>query len=395
MPSQPLPNFPQREVAEHNATDSCWVTIGSNVYDVTEFVGQHPGGDNLILEHGGKDVATIMKDESSHDHSKAAYEYLDDNLIGFVATDPILKAAVASDRPRDILPLPPNKDGAQELRTNGAAEHVPTQQANETTGMSSADDLFRETDIAEDYRKHKFLNLDKPLLMQVWNGGFSKDFYLQEVHRPRIYNANKSPPLFGNGLEFLSKTVWWVVPLVWLPPVAWGSWLAYLGLPTVYQFAAYWFTGLGLWTLIEYGMHRGLFHVDKYLPDNRVAITGHFLLHGIHHYVPMDKLRLVMPPALFLVLATPFYKLAHTVFYWDWYVATAVFCGGIFGYIGYDCTHYFLHHKRLPSWYQQLKSYHMEHHWKDFQNGFGVTSRFWDRVFGTELVMPIKPVNVS
>lgn len=263
MPSQPLPNFPQREVAEHNATDSCWVTIGSNVYDVTEFVGQHPGGDNLILEHGGKDVATIMKDESSHDHSKAAYEYLDDNLIGFVATDPILKAAVASDRPRDILPLPPNKDGAQELRTNGAAEHVPTQQANETTGMSSADDLFRETDIAEDYRKHKFLNLDKPLLMQVWNGGFSKDFYLQEVHRPRIYNANKSPPLFGNGLEFLSKTVWWVVPLVWLPPVAWGSWLAYLGLPTVYQFAAYWFTGLGLWTLIEYGMHRGLFHVDK------------------------------------------------------------------------------------------------------------------------------------
>lgn len=27
----------------------------------------------------------------------------------------------------------------------------------------------------------------------------------------------------------------------------------------------------------------------------------------------------------------------------------------------------------------------MDHHFKDFENGFGVTSRFWDRVFGTEL----------
>ena len=86
--------------------------------------------------------------------------------------------------------------------------------------------------------------------------------------------------------------------------------------------------------------------VRRYLPDNRVGITGHFLLHGIHHYLPMDRYRLVMPPALFVLLAAPFYKLAQTVFYWDWYAAVAVFCGGVFGYICYDETHYFLHHKQ-------------------------------------------------
>lgn len=59
----------------------------------------------------------------------------------------------------------------------------------------------------------------------------------------------------------------------------------------------------------------------------------------------MDKYRLVMPPALFLILATPFWKLAHTVFFYNWYAATAVYCGGIFGYVCYDMTHYFLHHK--------------------------------------------------
>jgi 4-hydroxysphinganine ceramide fatty acyl 2-hydroxylase len=93
----------------------------------------------------------------------------------------------------------------------------------------------------------------------------------------------------------------------------------------------------------------------RFLPDNRVALTLHFLLHGIHHYLPMDRLRLVMPPTLFLALATPFWKLAHTVFYWDWNVATTVFSGGIFGYICYDLTHYFLHHKTLPAYWQDLK----------------------------------------
>lgn len=308
-------------------------------------------------------MAEIMRDEVSHTHSPAANEILDDLLVGFVVTEPVMKTAMQSQQPANILPLPPNDEGIRELRQNRVAGGLEAKQVCATTGMSSEADLSVETDVKTDYVTHKFLDLDKPLLMQVWNGGFSKDFYLEQVHRPRHYKGGESAPLFGNFLEPLSKTAWYVVPMVWLPPVAYGSFIAYQGLPSFLQLALYWLTGLGLWTLIEYGLHRGLFHVDKsvlryyklessaktflrYLPDNRVGITTHFLLHGVHHYLPMDKLRLVMPPTLFAVLATPFYKLAHTVFYWDWFVATAVFCGGIFGYICYDLTHYFLHHKK-------------------------------------------------
>ncbi|CAL8574429.1 fatty acid alpha-hydroxylase [Xanthoria parietina] len=395
MSSQTLPNFTSSEVHASNTSNRCWVTIGSKVYNVTGFVDAHPGGGELILQYGGQDVGDIMQDEISHLHSESAYDILDENLIGYVASDPVLNAAVNSDRPQNILPLPPNQAGAHELRMNGAAEHVPTERAYETTSMVSEEHLCRETNAAADYRKHGFLKLDEPLLMQVWNGGFTKDFYLGEVHRARQYNGDGSAPLFGNFLEPLSKTAWWVVPLVWLPWVSFGSWLAYGGIPSSFQFAAYWITGLCLWSLVEYGLHRGLFHIDKYLPDNRVGITAHFLLHGIHHFLPMDKYRLVMPPTLFVVLAAPFWKLAHTVFYWDWYVATAVFCGGIFGYVCYDCTHYFLHHKKIPTAYHRaLRSYHIAHHYTDSGNGFGVTSRFWDRVFGTELPMS-KPIKAS
>lgn len=127
----------------------------------------------------------------------------------------------------------------------------------------------------------------------------------------------------------------------------------------------------------------------SFLPNNRFAITLHFLLHGIHHYLPMDRYRLVMPPTLFVILAYPFYHLAHFVFSYNWYAAVAVYCGGIFGYILYDLTHYFLHHQNLPLWYKGLKKYHLEHHFLDYENGFGVTTRFWDQVFGTELAPPV------
>lgn len=341
----------------------------------------------MILEYGGKDVKDIMDDELSHSHSESAWEILDEHLVGFVANDKVMKVVKESNAPDNIVPMPPNAEGMQELRDSGAVSDKREEPVYATTGMSNADDLSRETDVSSDYQKHKFLDLNRPLFMQVWNGGFSKKFYLEQVHRPRHYKGGESAPLFGNFLEPLTKTPWWVVPTVWLPPVAYGTFLASQNLPSA-QVVPYWILGLCIWTLVEYGLHRCLFHLDDYLPDNHVALTAHFLLHGIHHYLPMDRLRLVMPPTLFVVLATPFWKLAHTVFAYNWYAAVAVFCGGIFGYICYDLTHYFLHHRNLPSYYRELKRYHLQHHFADYENGFGVTSRFWDRIFKTELPPP-------
>lgn len=69
----------------------------------------------------------------------------------------------------------------------------------------------------------------------------------------------------------------------------------------------------------------------------------------------MDKYRLVMPPSLFVILAVPFWKLAHTVFYYNWYAALLAYCGGVFGYICYDMTHYFLHHRKYVNLFSSLQ----------------------------------------
>ncbi|KLU89497.1 inositolphosphorylceramide-B C-26 hydroxylase [Magnaporthiopsis poae ATCC 64411] len=382
MPSRTLPTLTLAEVESHNTSKSCYVILGQNVYDVTDFIESHPGGSELVLEYGGKDVAAILKDEDSHRHSEAAYEILEESLVGFVASGKKSNGSAAN--------------GKANGKANGAATGIEPElfdakgrAVHPRTGMSCEEDLNRETDSTDDYKKHKFLDLNKPLLLQVFFGGFSKEFYLDQVHRPRHYKGGASAPIFGNFLEPISLTPWWVVPTVWLPPVGYGLYLASQGFENGLSQVALFLSGLALWTIIEYVLHRFLFHLDYYLPDNRFAITTHFLLHGVHHYLPMDKYRLVMPPALFAVLATPFWKLAHTLFP-VWHIATSIYCGGIFGYICYDLTHYFLHFSNLPLWYKELKKYHLEHHFLDYENGFGVTSRFWDRVFGTEIVPLVK-----
>jgi 4-hydroxysphinganine ceramide fatty acyl 2-hydroxylase len=365
MPGKILPTFTEAEVQLHTSTKSCYVVLDSKVYDVTEFLYDHPGGEDLILEYAGKDIKEILQDLSSHEHSDSAYEILEEYHIGFVSNE---KGQAKS------------SDGAQ---SNGTTRAV-----YETTGMSNEEDLSVETDYASDYSKHKFLDLRKPMFPQLWFGGFSKDFYLEQVHRPRHYKGGESAPLFGNILEPLSKTPWYVVPIIWVPCVAYGTYVGAAGYDFGLNAAGYWVLGLCVWTLIEYTMHRCLFHIDKWLPDNRVGICLHFLLHGIHHYLPMDRYRLVMPPTLFVLLAAPFWKFAHFVLFHNWYAGLLGYCGGVFGYICYDLTHYFLHHRNLPLYYKQLKKYHLQHHFADYENGFGVTSRFWDRVFGTELEIP-------
>jgi 4-hydroxysphinganine ceramide fatty acyl 2-hydroxylase len=62
-------------------------------------------------------------------------------------------------------------------------------------------------------------------------------------------------------------------------------------------------------------------------------------MHGVHHYLPMDRLRLVMPPILFSTLQAPFTALAHKLF--PPAVANGIisgafaFCGSFFAFVLY------------------------------------------------------------
>ncbi|ODV94720.1 hypothetical protein PACTADRAFT_76338 [Pachysolen tannophilus NRRL Y-2460] len=366
--SRVLPLYTLEQLGLHNNSKDCWVSLyGRKIYDVTRFLNEHPGGDELILNYAGKDITEIMADEISHIHSESAYEILeDDYLVGFLATDEEAKELLS------------NKSHQVDVRMNHDGQLYDTTIFGEVPPENK---LSIQTDYTHDFQKYKFLDLDKPLLMQVLTANWTKEFYLDQVHRPRHYGKG-SAPLFGNFLEPLSLTPWYVVPLVWIPLNLYIFWKGFINLnPLIALF--FWGLGLFVWTLIEYCLHRFLFHLDYYLPESQYAFAIHFLLHGVHHYLPMDQYRLVMPPTLFAVLCFPFYKLVFSIF--PFYIACSAFSGGFLGYIIYDCTHYILHHAKLPKYFQELKTYHLEHHYKNYELGFGVTSKFWDEIFGTVL----------
>ncbi len=139
-------------------------------------------------------------------------------------------------------------------------------------------------------------------------------------------------------------------------------------------------TGLTAWTLTEYWLHREFFH---WKPPGRLGERMHFLVHGVHHAWPKDKYRLVMPPLVSIGLFFLFLGLFRLVFgsayCWGWHA------GFVSGYLFYDLCHYYIHHAHPRfKWLQQLKKNHMLHHFDDPSTGFGVSTRFWDRVFGTQ-----------
>lgn len=369
-----VPVITKQELAEQvESSDKCLVTLHHRkVYDVTPFLDEHPGGDSLILAYKGMDITEALKDPMSHLHSETCYEMLDEMyLVALLATDEEAKKILTDE----------NRTSFQ-LQGGSSAQGSSTGIDSKTLTGDAEKELHIKTDFNADYVKHKFIDLNKPLLMQVVFAKYDKEFYLAQIHKPRHYGKG-SAPIFGNFMEPLSKTPWWVVPLVWVPVNMYCVSIALRGLPA-YVVAPLYVFGLGLWTLIEYLMHRFIFHIEKLLPDHPLAFALHFLLHGVHHYLPMDRMRLVMPPSLFVILCYPIYKLCFFLFP-QYYVAMSIFAGGFMGYICYDVTHYSLHHKKLPEFMKEVKKHHLDHHYKNYDLGYGVTSKFWDSVFGTSM----------
>ena len=64
--------------------------------------------------------------------------------------------------------------------------------------------------------------------------------------------------------------------------------------------------------------------------------------------------------------------------------ATGVWAGLLTGFVLYGAFHHIIHHgfKLNYSWYRRLRTEHFIHHQLPNVN-FGVTSRFWDHIFGT------------
>ncbi|KAG1331394.1 cytochrome b5 [Cocos nucifera] len=68
-----------KEVSQHNTNKDCWLVIGGKVYDVTNFLEDHPGGDEVLLSSTGKDATDDFEDVG---HSTTARAMMDEYCVG-------------------------------------------------------------------------------------------------------------------------------------------------------------------------------------------------------------------------------------------------------------------------------------------------------------------------
>lgn len=356
-----------------NSGRTCVVNSGK-VYDVTDFINKHPGGSEILEKHSGEDVTQVMKTHDTHQHSPAAYRILDKYYIGHL------------------------NSSAGEVRKRGPASHAD----NGTTDLKAEMDLTKDkvcgviNGVANGYTVHDVVqdsiaDWSKPVFWQVGNFG---NKYFDWVHDPIDHHMRL---FYSDVFEFFSWAPWWLVVLYWSPiciAMLWFSYSQFLAEPVVWNliglgsvtvpltmYPVLFLIGVLMWTLDEYVVHRWLFHMRP--PANsKFLITAHFLLHGQHHKSPMDKKRLVFPPAPATVLGVLIYYLYISLA--PSAVAQVMFAGTIVGYMGYDLIHYYLHHGTpFLTYFQDLKTYHVKHHFKDQQRGFGISSKLWDYPFGT------------
>jgi sterol desaturase/sphingolipid hydroxylase (fatty acid hydroxylase superfamily) len=130
--------------------------------------------------------------------------------------------------------------------------------------------------------------------------------------------------------------------------------------------------GLLSWTLVEYVLHRVILH----------GIRPFSIWHEAHHQRPGA---LISTPTVLSALLLSVLVFWPAILIGGMLKGGAFGCGLLVGYLLYTVTHHATHHWHSRSrWLKACQRAHALHHSARLGPGnFGVTSLFWDHVFGS------------
>ncbi|NVJ84669.1 MAG: sterol desaturase family protein [Algoriphagus sp.] len=135
--------------------------------------------------------------------------------------------------------------------------------------------------------------------------------------------------------------------------------------------------GLVLFSLAEYLIHRFVFHDGDY----KAGKSWKTKIHAIHHDIPTDPERLTLPLPVALFASFLVFFIFKIIL---GNLAFGVFPGFISGYAFYLLVHFLIHTRKPPQNHLKIlwRNHHIHHHLKE-DKAYGVTTPFWDWVFGT------------
>jgi 4-hydroxysphinganine ceramide fatty acyl 2-hydroxylase len=145
--------------------------------------------------------------------------------------------------------------------------------------------------------------------------------------------------------------------------------------------------GIFVWTLIEYGLHRFVFHVDISNQAIRRIVNGS---HIEHHQAPRDGERILVQTAYAIGVSTML-GAAITVLCRDLFWTAGILTGIWMGFLYYEAVHYRVHMTAGSGLLLTLqRRAHFYHHFHNANRCFGVTTPLWDYVFGTRASLSLR-----
>lgn len=140
--------------------------------------------------------------------------------------------------------------------------------------------------------------------------------------------------------------------------------------------------GVLAWTLLEYGLHRFLFHIQIPVrnPWLRNIVNSSHLL---HHAAPRDHTKVLVHPSYGLVISSILYGLIYLIT-GSLFSAAGMMTGVWSGFLYYEAVHYRVHFSLSATGFVgRQRRAHFYHHFTNNKRCFGVTSPLWDYVFRT------------
>ncbi|KDQ08244.1 hypothetical protein BOTBODRAFT_139111 [Botryobasidium botryosum FD-172 SS1] len=111
--------FTLEQLKLHSQSDDCYLLLHGKVYNVTEFLDEHPGGDEVILAETGKDSTEAFEDVG---HSDEARELLEKMFVGnFEGTVTDDKPGTKVLTPNGPVPVEEVKAKAKEAASSGSS----------------------------------------------------------------------------------------------------------------------------------------------------------------------------------------------------------------------------------------------------------------------------------
>uniref|UniRef100_A0A8B9WV20 Cytochrome b5 n=1 Tax=Bos mutus grunniens TaxID=30521 RepID=A0A8B9WV20_BOSMU len=104
------------EVAKRNSPKDIWLVIHGRVYDVSRFLDEHPGGEEVLMEQAGGDATESFEDVG---HSSDAREMLKQYYIGDVHPNDLKPGGGSKEPPKSNTCKSGHKVTEDYLRTDG------------------------------------------------------------------------------------------------------------------------------------------------------------------------------------------------------------------------------------------------------------------------------------